>query len=153
MNRRGFTLIEGVVGMLILSIAVPVSVVMMADASSARAASMQRERAVELVDVVRSEIVADMAAPSEGAGTAQLDDHDTYEETLRTRIAPYTQPYEDAGLTWSLDVGSEVGPTGVRSLDDALNVYRGVTVSVSWRDARAGQRTLDITLYVTEIGA
>ena len=153
MSRAGFTLIEGVVAMVILSMAVPVSVVMMSDASSAAAASLQRERAVALLAVIRTEIVADVAAPSEGLGVILLDDPEEYDDVLRPRIAQITQPYEDLGLTWALDIGERVGPNGVHAIDPLRNIYYPVTLTVSWTDARQGSTNLDLTIYLAEIGA
>ncbi|GAB4548457.1 MAG: hypothetical protein Tsb0013_09050 [Phycisphaerales bacterium] len=153
MRHRGFTLIEGVVAMVILSIAVPVSVVMTADAARTRAAALQRERAVMLADVVRTEIVADMASPSHGGGVTLLADIASYQDILRTRIADMTAPYETTGCAWTIDVGNAVGPLGVGSFVAEENIYFPVTITVSWSDAREGPRSVDVTVFVSEIGA
>ena len=150
---NGFTLIEGVAAMVILAIAVPVSVIMTADAASVRGAAAQRERAVMLVDIVRTEIVADMASPSDGGGLTLLDNLSIYEDVLRARIEPLAAPYEEAGASWTIRAGAPVGPLGVGSLDADLNIYTPITIVVTWQDAREGTRTLEVTLYVSEIGA
>lgn len=156
MTRRrtqGFTLIEGVVAIVVLSVAVPVSLVMMSDASSARGASLQRERAVLLIRLLRNEVVADVASPGDGLGIAIFDDVDGYETSLRARIADRVTPYEDLGFSWALDTGSLVGPRAVLSGTPEENIYRPVTITVGWSDVRSGAEALDVTLYLTEVGA
>lgn len=152
MRRRGFTLIEGVVAIVVLSIAVPISMAMMVDAASARAASLQRERAALLASVVRTEIIADMASPSDGLGLILLDDPEDYDDVLRPRIEELTRPYEDAGLSWSIDVGPYVSANGGVSVQPELNIYRPVTLTIAWNDARSGPRALDLEFFVAEVG-
>ena len=152
-TRRAFSLVEGLVSIVVLSIAVPVSVMMMSDASSARASSLQRERAVHLMRLLRNEIVADVAAPSHGLGIAVFEDVDAYEDDLRARIATRVATYEELGYAWSIDAGAFVGPRGVFSGVPETNIYRPVTLTVEWTDARNGAESLGVTLYLTEVGA
>lgn len=151
MKRRGFTLIEGVTAVIVLSLALPITVTMLSDATTARVASVQRERVTLLVDLLRGSVVADGAAISDGYGLSGIQ-QPSYETDLRARLAPLTQPYEDAGLAWSLSTAALVGPRSVVEADADLNAYLPVTITVSWPDPREGTRTFSVTLYIAEVG-
>ena len=147
-RHRGFTLIEGVIAIVVLSLAVPVSVAMLSDAASIRAASVQRERAGMLARLIIEEIVADAASEHDSLGVAQLDAPSAYQRELATRIASLTLPYEEAGMSWEIEVGQPVSATGIASADASRNNYYPVTAIVEFIDARAGARSAQVTVLV-----
>jgi type II secretory pathway pseudopilin PulG len=154
-RSRAFTLIEGVVAIVVLAIAVPVGVMMMADATSARVAAAQRTRAALLASLVIDQLNADIAGATRGLGLAALDTPTTYLEEnntgLRDRIAQLSEPYEDAGLTWTLEIADFTDAEGRRSGDPDADLYRVVTVIVRWPDPRTGDAELRVPVMLAEI--
>ncbi len=147
-RRRGFTLIEGVVAVVVLSIAVPVSVAMLSDAATVRAASVQRERAGMLARLIIEEVVADAASSHETLGVTPLDNPGAYRSELATRLADLVEPFEEAGMSWSIEVARPVSATGIAAGDASRNIYLPVSAVVEFMDAREGTRSARVTVLV-----
>lgn len=142
MKRRGFSLIEAVMCVLLLAVAVPPVLELMGSAGEDRADTVNTNRATALASLVLETVVADVASTDPGLEPVVLSDPSEYLENaeagLRSRLAAITEPYTRAGLSWELQIGPRVASDGVVSSDQTLNRFRLVTVRVTYASAGSG---------------
>ncbi|MFZ4574431.1 MAG: prepilin-type N-terminal cleavage/methylation domain-containing protein [Phycisphaerales bacterium] len=153
--RAGFTLLEVVVVVIVLALAVPPAL-MFADQSSARRAdAVNAMRATTLGTLVMESILADVASTRTGLGYAALAASGTYLDTpttgLRARIASLQAPYAALGMTYAVSIGPEVDSTGTVSGTPANNVFRKVTVTVSYPAATRASADITLAAMVSEL--
>lgn len=152
-RRAGFTLMEAIVAIVVLGVVVPPSVSMLHTAASARAGSIDTIRGTWIASAVMEQVIADVSSGHAGLGMGTLADATAYVETpgtgLRARLEPVMEGYP-AGFSWTLSIGSLVGPAGTVTGDAARDVYRLVQVNVSWTGAR-GAETYTAGALVTDL--
>lgn len=156
MRRRGFTLIEAIIAVVVLALLVPTSVAMMADAASSRAQSLAITRATWLAAAVMEQIIADVNSDEVTLGFGALESPETYLETpltgLYARMEPVASFYEELGIEYEVSIGELVSADGTVSGDADENVYRYVQVEVTWRDRRSGsERILPLGALLTDL--
>jgi prepilin-type N-terminal cleavage/methylation domain-containing protein len=153
--RRGFSLIECVVVIVALAIAVPPTLAWMDSSVASRADSINATRATMFCSAIMENVLADAASPTAGLGFIALADPDKYVETpgtgLRDRIGSVSKPYEALDFKWSLDVGELVNASGVSTGDATADIFRVVTVNVSFPSASGGRLTLKVSSMVTAL--
>lgn len=132
MTRRGATLIEAVVVIVILALSVPAAVAMLSQSAETRVEAVKIARATLLAEGVLEHVLADVA--SDEIGFAALDDAGYYmgdpESGLRTRIESFARSYTDLGLSYELDISPLVASDGVETGDPSLDLFRRVEVTV-----------------------
>ncbi len=153
---RGFSLIEAVVVIMVLAISVPPSLQLLDSAASTRADAINATRAALLGTSVLEQILADVHSSSLGLGFGALGDADAYLNTpgngLVPRIAGVTDTYSALGLTYSVTIGALAQADGAVSGDKRFDVYRRITVTVTYPSASAGDIDMPISAIVAEMG-
>lgn len=153
--RRGLSLVEVVVVVIVLAIAVPPSVVVVQEAVLARADAVQTSRATALAQAVVEHVLADVYSDAPGLGYAALDDADTWLDTpstgLRDRISDTTSSYEALGLAYAVSVSAPHAASGSATGDPDLDIFRTVTVTVTWPLASGGTQALPLAVVVTDL--
>lgn len=155
MNRRGFTLIEAVIAIVVLAIAVPATTAMIRDATVARADSAQTARALWLGQAICEQILADAASADPSLGMEGFTDQHAYvgaaETGLRDRLETLLSDYEPFGMDFELSIGPLVAVSGTASGDPDRDVYRSIEVRVLWRSATGDQNSMPLSLIVTDL--
>ncbi|MCA9294781.1 MAG: type II secretion system protein [Phycisphaerales bacterium] len=148
-GRHGFTLIEAVVAMIVLALAVPIGLSMMRDAAVARVGNAQTAKAFWLASAVTEQVMADLDSTDAALGFDALADASAYlndaPDALRTRLASVVSDAEAAGFTWDVTAGALVDATGVTSGDTDEDIYRVVTISVSWTNTMGQAQNLPLS--------
>lgn len=154
MRHQGFTLIEAVLALVVLSISLPPALVLMSDGARAKADAVQVERAVWLATAVMEHIAADVASSDPALGFSSLADANTYLGTpttgLTARLALIDTFYQGFGLTYIIAISDMVSQSGSAMGDSTVDVYRIVTVTVSWMGAH-GSVDFPVSRMVTEL--
>ena len=153
--RRGFTLIEVVTMVLVLAISVPPTLEILMSNSASRANVINTARATMLASNVLEGIIADVSSPEPTLGFSALDDANAYLSTPSTgfyaRMASSNQSFTDLGLAYTVDVGQLVSSNGLVSLDENENVFRTITVRVSYPSADGPAYELPVSVMVSAI--
>ena len=154
MNRRAFTLIECVLTLVILSVAVPATLAMMHDATIARTESVMASRASWLGNLLCEQILADVASNDPALGMDALSDAAAYLEApgtgLMDRLASELLEYEALGLDAEITIGPLIALAGIATGDPSQDIYRRITVTVSYRSASAAAREVPFEMLVTD---
>ncbi|MCC6969454.1 MAG: hypothetical protein IT434_04460 [Phycisphaerales bacterium] len=154
-RRRASTLLECIVVVVVLALAVPPTLSWMAQASDERADQVNSIRAVTLAQGVIENIMADCMSTSAGLGFSALADSATYLDApttgLRARLAGVVSPYEALGYNYSVSIGASVDATGVVNADTTLNLFRIVTVTVSFPLADGTTAAMDIETVLADL--
>lgn len=155
-TRTGLTLIEAIIAIVVLSLAVPTTVVMLRDAASVRADAIATTRATWLANAVVEQIIADAASRAAGLGLSAFDDPQTYlgdpDAGLRSRIAFVTLPYESMGFSYTINVGQPQSAAGDQTGSPEHDLYRAITVTVSWNSTRGDVKSTAISTLISETG-
>lgn len=153
-SARGFTLVESMVTIIVLALLIPPSVSMLRDAATAKVESANTVRATLLASAVMEHVLADVSSNSASLGMPALSDASAYLDSpgigLVDRLGALSTLYENLGMTWSVSIGALVDKTGGVSADVRMNMYRSVTVSVSWNSTRTGPKSYSVTALVTD---
>ena len=153
--RRGFSLIEAVVVVVLLGIAIPPTLMLMEDASADRVDEVNIARATTFATGVLEQVIADAYSKDPSLGFAALGDPSTYLSGpgtgLDTRIAEIRAGYEPLGFAYSVSIGGLVGTEGVATGDAERDVFRLVTVTVTAPSAREGSVDLSVSTMVGEL--
>ncbi len=133
-GRRGFTLIEAIIAIVIVSTALPATLVFMSDAQTRRAGPILAGRARWLAGEKLEDIIADRHSGTRGW----------------SYIASNNYPAEPsisgfAGFSRSVSI-SETGA----SLTGGGTGYRTVTVTVGWMDPVRGATSLSLATVLTD---
>ena len=154
-NTRAFSLIEVVIAVLVLAIAVPPTLNLLEDAGAGRVDSINTTRATMLAMSVIEMITADIDSSAEGLGFDALADEALYFETPNTgfhdRIESLIEPYLDVGLSYSVDIGALVSADGSVSEDVDENVFRVITVRVTFPSANTSSYVVPISTMVSAL--
>ncbi len=146
--RRGATLIEAVVVVLVLAISVPPTLSWLGEAASRRADSISVVRAAALANVVIEQVMSDSVTADIGLSPAGYTN--TATTGLIARLSPTSTFYSALGYTWSLSFSGLVGPTLVATGDPAKDIYRTTTVTVKYSDSAGTARSLATTMVVAK---
>lgn len=153
-RRRGMSLIESVLVITALAVTVPMGLDAIHQADRTRRASSDGDAATLLAQSVLEQVTADAA--SSQVGFAALADTDVYVGTadtgLRDRLATLSAPYEARGIEWTLEISDLVAADGSVSDEEGENVYRRVTVVVTFGSGSRA-RTLRLSVVLTELAA
>lgn len=139
----------------VLALAVPPTLSWMAQASDERADQVNSIRAVTLAQGVMENIMADCMSTSAGLGFSAFADAATYLDTpatgLRARLAGVTSPYESLGFSYSVTIGSLVDSSGAVNADSTLNLFRNVTVTVSFPLSGGTTAAMDVETVLADL--
>ncbi|MBL4591530.1 MAG: prepilin-type N-terminal cleavage/methylation domain-containing protein [Phycisphaerales bacterium] len=154
-QRRGFSLIEVVIAVIILAIAVPPMLGLLDSTAARRADAVNTTRATILASSVLEGVLADVASTDALLGMAALDDANAYLNTPTTgfvaRMMNTTTSYVKYGFTYTVEIGSLVSADGTVSASSGENIFRVVTVRVVYPSAVGADFSLPISLMVTEL--
>jgi prepilin-type N-terminal cleavage/methylation domain-containing protein len=155
MNKRGFTLIEAVIAIVVLAIAVPATTAMIRDATVARADSAQTARALWLGNAICEQMLADAASDDPALGMEAFEEQYAYvnapDTGLRDRLETLLSDYEPFGMDFALSIGPLVAVSGIASGDPERDVYRSVELRILWRSATGDQNSMPLSLIVTDL--
>ncbi len=153
--RRAFTLIEVVIGVLILSIAVPPILNLMDSASAGRVDAINTTRATFLATTVLETVFADMTSTQETLGFSALVDSNAYLTTpttgLYARLETIVLPYTNARLEYKVSIGALVSSDGTVSETTSENVFRVITVSVFIPSATRASVLMPVSMMVSDM--
>ncbi|MBL4810620.1 MAG: hypothetical protein JKY43_11255 [Phycisphaerales bacterium] len=154
-GSRGFTLIEVVTMVMVLAIAVPPTLELLMSTSASRANVINTARATMFASNVLEGILADVSSSEDALGFDALADANTYLSTPNTgfysRMASATQSYSAVGMGYTVTISGLVAADGLVSLEVSDNVFRTVTVLVSYPSADGAAYTLPVSLMVSTI--
>ena len=154
-SRRGFSLIEAVVVVLALAIALPTTLVWLENANDRRAESVHQTRATALATLVMEHVLADVSSKSSGLGFSALADSAAYLDTavtgLKARLSPVTSLYSGMNLTYDVTIGGLVDKSGVTTGSTTQDVFRTVSVAVTYSAADGTPRTVTVQSMVTSL--
>lgn len=146
--RRGATLIEAVVVVLVLAIAVPPTLSWLGEAAARRADSISVVRATALANVLIEQVMSDSVSSDIGLVPATYTD--TATTGLVARMSGLSSFYSGQGFTWSLSFSGLLGPTLVATGDPTKDLYRKATVTVNYVDSSGTARALATTMVVAK---
>lgn len=133
-TRRATTLIEAVVVVMVISLAVPPMLTVVNSTAESRAEAVTISVATTLAQGVMERVLADVYAGEDAPGVEALADADAYLNApgtgLYERLEWLAQPYDDRGITYTVEIGSPIGPAGLATGDASLDVYRQIDVVV-----------------------
>ncbi len=154
-NGHGFTLIEVVIAVIVLAIAVPPALNLMDSSAAGRVNAINTTRATCLSTIVLESVLADLTSTDPALGFSALADSAAYLETpttgLYARLASITESYTSVGLTYTVDIGPLVNSNGIVSGDTGENIFRVVTVNVSFTSANSASFVMPISIMVSEL--
>lgn len=142
MSRRGTTLIEAVVVVVVLALAVPPVLSFASRAADTRAEAITVTRANMLASIVMEQILADSVTIDVGGSANYVDQAGT---GLRARLASQTSAYAALGLEYAVQFSGPVGPALTASAVSAENIYRTVSVVVTYQNLAGESRTLTLS--------
>jgi hypothetical protein len=149
-----FSLIEALIVVMALGIAIPPTLMWLDGSNQRRADAVNTTRATALATGVMEHILADVSSRSAGLGFAALSDATAYVEApstgLRDRISSMTSLYAGMGMSYSVSIGGLVDSSGAASGVPAEDMFRVITVSVTFDSMQGGTRTLSISSMVAE---
>lgn len=154
--RRAFTLLEAIVVIIVLAIAVPPTVAFLDQSAAQRADAINTQRAVTLAQCVMETVLADINSASPGLGYTALADMNTYVESpttgLRVRIGDATDLYTGMGMSYGVAASAPVASTGASTGNAATDLFRVVTVTVSFPSAQqASPMSISMSALVTDL--
>lgn len=134
MRRRGFTLIEAIAAMVILSIGVPPILWAVRDAQVRRAGPILASRARFLATEKLEEVIADRHSTTRG-----------YAWVNSSRYPPESPVPGFPGFTRSVAVAETAA-----DLVSAGAGYKKITVTVSWTNPWTGAQSMAVSTVVTD---
>lgn len=155
MIRSGFTLIEAVIAIVVLSLAVPATTAMIRDATVARSDGALTARALWLGSAVSEQILADAASDDPSLGMGAFGDSNAYlhapETGLHDRLAGLREEYDRYGIEFDVTIGPLIAANGTPDADPDLNVYRQIEVRVIWSGATGQDQSMPLSFIVTDL--
>jgi type II secretory pathway pseudopilin PulG len=151
--RAAFSLIEAVVVVIVVAVAVPPSMMWLDEAVTRRVDAANLNRATMLASAVLETVLADSASDAAGLGFAAFATPATYLDGagagLRARMSTVFTPYQTVGMSYNVTIGDLVSSSGAANADIAQNVFRKITVEVSYPAAAGGTQVLALSCVVT----
>lgn len=155
MRRRGISLIEAVVCVLLLAVAVPPAVEALQSAGDHRVDSVSATRAVLLATMVLETVIADNASAEPGLGFAAFEDPQVYLNDpvtgLYARLADHAEPHARSGLGFSVEIGPLVSTSGAPSPEAHENIFRTITVRVRLPSGGGPERVMPVSVMVGDL--
>jgi prepilin-type N-terminal cleavage/methylation domain-containing protein len=152
--RRAFTLLECVAVITVLAIAIPCTLSWVDESASNRADAINATRATMLGSAVMEHVLADVASTTAGQGATGLNSSSTYLDTAVTGLVALMSStssfYATIGMTYTVTIGGLTDFDGV-SRGVAVDVFRLVTVTVSYPSARGGTLSIPISSRVAAL--
>ncbi len=152
---RGVTLIEAVLVVLVLALTVPAAMTMITEGNESRRQSAEVARATTLAAAVLEQIIADSVSPDGSLGFAAFADASAYLSTATTglydRLDPVTSVYTDDGMAYTVSIGDLATAEGVVTGDADDDVFRLITVTVTFDDPDGGTLTLPVSVVLAEL--
>lgn len=149
-GRRGFSLIEAAVIVLMIAVAVPTSVRMLGRSSDERTDRVMMALATTYAGAVLEQVLSDVSA----GGLDVLVDADGYLDSpgvgLWARLAWVSEPYEARGLDAEVEISGLVDRFGEVSADAEENLFRVVTARVSFGLSSGEVLSMPVSMMVTE---
>jgi len=140
---------------LVLAIAVPPTLEVLMSNSASRINVINTGRATMLASNVLEGIMADVSSSDAGLGFDALADSNVYLSTptsgFYSRMETATQSFTDLGLSYTVTIGDLVGPNGIASMTPSENIFRTITVEISYPSADGPAYTLPISLMVSTL--
>lgn len=154
-RRRAFTLVESLAVVVVLSVAIPPAVSMMVDSARAQADSVKQTRATWYATAVLEHVIADVNSDDAGLGFDALADSNAYLTTPKTglddRILGISAYYNGLGLTHTVQIGALSDANGVVTGDAGQDIFRTITVGITWTTLKGDSRTLNLGAVVTDL--
>jgi len=155
LGQRGFTLMEAVATLVILSIATPPAVTMLQESAGARQDATLAMRGRWLAIATLEQVLADVHSDSAGRGFDALEDSASYLEDgsdgLYARMDETRQFYSSFGVTCDVQISQLVGFDGVESGEPDQDVYRYVQVVATWTRSDGEQAEASVGGLVTDL--
>lgn len=156
-SRRGFSLIESILVVIVLAVTVPTAMQMLSEAAEARAHSADTARAVTLAAGVAEHLLADAHSDAPGLGFAALADPTAYLTTPGTgfydRLAGLAAPYSALGLSYTVTIGDLADAQGTVTGDPGEDVFRRVTITVSFGDGDGNTLHMPLAIILAEVAS
>jgi prepilin-type N-terminal cleavage/methylation domain-containing protein len=154
-RRRAFTLVESLAVVVVLSVAIPPAVSMMTDSARAQVNSITQTRATWYATAVLEHVIADASSDDPVLGFAAMANSSAYLTTpttgLNDRLGSISTYYAALGLTHTVTIGALSDATGTVTGNSSLDVFRTITVGVTWTTLKGDSRTLSIGCVVTDL--
>lgn len=151
--RKGFSLLECVFVVVILSLTVPVSVMFLDQRTSERQDTLQYARASTLAQSVLENVLADVSSKDSSLGYTALASS-TYLDApttgLYARLNSIITLYSDMGITLDVKISPESTSTGVVSGTPANNVFRTVKVTATFTNSMSESADVELSAMVTD---
>ncbi len=149
-NRRhhAFTLIEAVICVVVLGLAVPPTLELLGSAAADRADAVNTERATSFAQSILESALADVASRHSGLGFESLTDAAAFETGFRARNSALIAAYAEIGMSFQLDIGPLVDRTGASGIDQDDNIFRVITVTVSYPSASGDDHSMPVAIMV-----
>jgi prepilin-type N-terminal cleavage/methylation domain-containing protein len=155
LRQTGFSLIEVVVAVMVLAVAVPPTLNLLDAAGMGRADAINTTRATLLATSVLETVTADINSDAEGLGFEALADPSLYLDApsigLYARLSTLVDSYTNAGLSYSVEIGSLVSADGTVSVEPGDNIYRIVTVRVRFTTATTAAYDVPFSAMVSAL--
>ncbi len=152
-SRRGFSILEAVVVVLVVSISVPTTLVWTDAAVSRRADAVTAIRATAYASAVMETVLADVSSAAPGFGYAALATPTVYlsgPSGLTARMAAVGATYAAQGMEFSIAIGAPVSASGLPTGSPAVDLFRAIDVTVSFPLADGGTASLTLSGMVTQ---
>lgn len=153
--HRGFSLVEAIAALVIISITAPTALVYLNDAAGTRIDAAQITRAAWLTRTILEECAADAASEDADVGFDAMRNAAAYKARLRARVEPELEDsYDRYGLTWDLAIDAVIvtplqgGHRAQIRPGQADADYRRIEVTVRWSDSRGKAKQLAVETVV-----
>jgi prepilin-type N-terminal cleavage/methylation domain-containing protein len=152
---RAFSLIEVVIAVIVLAIAVPPTLNLMDSAGAGRVDAINTTRATLMATSVLETVTADITSDVDGLGFDAFEDASTYLQHptagLYARLSTVLEPYTNAGLNYTVDIGQLVSQDGTVSADAGDNIFRIITVRVTFPSASTASYEVPLSTMVSAV--
>lgn len=152
MNRRGFTLIEAVIVVVVIAISIPPTMMWFDAAVNRRMDAVNTLRGTTLATLVLEHILADVNSDAPGLGMSALDNASTYLDApgtgLRARLATATGEYQRLGFSYDIIIDRASDYQGIATGTGA-DVFRRVTVQITIPRGEGEAVTMPVSMMVS----
>ena len=148
-RRHGFTLVEAVAAIVVLSIALPTTMIYLNDSAHTRADSVTTARVGWLTQAILQTCQADAASAAPALGFDNMNRGAGYQQSLANRIRPaFADFYKAFGLSWRVKIDPVVVNRVGADVDATLAPgklnpdYLQVAATVDWTNAQGQSKSL-----------
>lgn len=145
-------MVEAVLVVVVIALAVPVTLRALDEAGRSARHAARVERASTFAGAIMETVTADAHSPLIGFNGISAPEYLSDPAAgLDTRIVPLVELYAADGLTHELEIGEASDADGSVTGDPARDVFRAVTVRVSWTDTRGQESAVEMTTLVGDL--